>query len=234
MPIDKFGNTVSTVSSTKKSRINFDKMMQQHQLITLTIDGDYDVQNHKLSNVQTPTKSNDCANKQYVDNIDGNIKKKINEIVNIVQSMIDKKIKDGTDVLNKQLTTEINNLKSLTEKEFTRTSATFDTFVKATDDEKKNLQTKIDTLLKSSEQNMHVKMVSIVNNIIDSLNKEIAKNSVETQKKYTEKITVLNKKYDALKNDVNNSIKTIDEKWIKLFVQNEEKTNKLTKQVDNE
>jgi predicted RecB family endonuclease len=60
MSINKFGKS--------KGGHHRKEIVQLHtNFFSLTQDGDYDVDNHKLINVKTPTDKSDCVNKIYVD-----------------------------------------------------------------------------------------------------------------------------------------------------------------------
>lgn len=60
MPVDKFGR-----SSKGRRQRTLEQVYEN--TITQSSSGDYNVKNHKLINIQTPTLDSDCATKGYVD-----------------------------------------------------------------------------------------------------------------------------------------------------------------------
>lgn len=69
MSVDKFGRLSSTSAVVHPRNLDAIKLkMSENILLKYTKDGkNYDVEKHKLCNVQTPTDDSDCATKQYVD-----------------------------------------------------------------------------------------------------------------------------------------------------------------------
>ena len=61
--MNKFGRSLP--SAQEKIKI---MQVQTPDLITLTKDGEYTIQNHRLCNIKTPTDDSDAANKGFVEN----------------------------------------------------------------------------------------------------------------------------------------------------------------------
>lgn len=94
MSLNKFGRSTKAPGEVK--------VIRTQNLFALTKEGHYDLQNHKLCNVQAPTEDTDVATKRYVD-------------VNIVSVMesIDKKIKEIKESLTTDINKEISTLHQL-------------------------------------------------------------------------------------------------------------------------
>lgn len=85
--MNKFGRSLPTTSRQKGVRV-----LQAPNLIALTKDGDYNVRDHRLCNVKSPTEDSDAVNRKFVDNLTSSLLAKIDksssDCVQLIESLI--------------------------------------------------------------------------------------------------------------------------------------------------
>ena len=213
--MNKFGRSLPTSSRQKGVRV-----LQAPNLIAVIKDGEYNIRDHRLCNVKSPTEDSDAVNRKFVDSAMWSLSAKI-----------DNSVKDCVKLIE----TNFNNL----QQKCNESIAVNQKYIDFKDEQQRALLKSVnDDILKLSNsfataEKLHKQANSIVENRFSAMNVEFEKIKSSQEKL----IEDLKPQFDLLEEMLNSSITMMIQKyqtpWDAKFTQIKKELSQLIKRVDS-